>query len=74
MASDKSCLKLQLVHCTADNFYFSQPILSWHHNGGPVFNQDLAGLIRSFLLSNSEGKIVITNSYSYKDFLLTFAK
>jgi hypothetical protein len=72
MASDKPSLNLQLVHTSADSFYFSQPILSWQHDGSPIHNEDFAGLIRSFLLNNIEGKIVIINSASYKNYLLTF--
>jgi hypothetical protein len=73
MSQKTAPLVLELVQDGADKrfFFFSQRILSYHHDSN-VSDQNLAGLIRNYLSTNIEGEIVIKNAPGTKELLYLF--
>jgi hypothetical protein len=69
--ASRSRLVLELIDADKEGLFFSRPILYWHHLSS-VKDNDLGGLVRSYLLDNIDGEIIFKNAESTKHFLRVF--
>jgi hypothetical protein len=71
MSAKRNRLVLELIDADKGEMFFSKPILYWHHLSR-VKDKDLGGLVRSYLLDNIDGEIILKNAESTKHFLRVF--